>query len=169
MQIAPSLGVVILVCSLSLGADTAPIFPLKASEDGRYLVDQKGTPFLVVGDSPWSLIVQPSEKDIDRYLDDRAKRSFNSVVVNLIEHKFATRAPNTQAGLPPFRKAGDLSTPNPDYFDFAHRVVEKANDRDIVVWLAPSYLGSGGGDEGWFREIQAGGRDKLRAYGRTGC
>jgi hypothetical protein len=31
---------------------------LKLSSNGRYLVDQNGDPFLVVGDSPWSLIVQ---------------------------------------------------------------------------------------------------------------
>ena len=30
----------------------------------------------------------------------------------------------------------------------------------------PAYLGYGGGDEGFFREIKAGGREKLRAYGR---
>jgi hypothetical protein len=141
-------------------------FPLKPAEGGRFLVDQKGEPFLVVGDSAWSLIVQPREADVDRYLEDRAKRGFNSVIVNLIEHKFCTAPPKTRAGLAPFEKEGDFSTPNPDYFAFAHKVVKKANDRGIVVWLCPSYLGSGGGDEGFFREMKAGGRAKLRVYGR---
>jgi hypothetical protein len=31
-------------------------FPLKAADNGRHLVDQKGEPFLVVGDTAWSLI-----------------------------------------------------------------------------------------------------------------
>jgi hypothetical protein len=86
--------------------------------------------------------------------------------VNLIEHKFCSNPPRTGAGLAPFRQAGDFATPNPNYFDFAHGVVKQANDRGIVVWLAPAYLGSGGGDEGWFREMKAVGPATIRAYGR---
>jgi hypothetical protein len=139
---------------------------LKLSSNGRYLVDQQGKPFLVVGDSPWSLIVQPDEKDREIYLQDREKRGFNSIIVNLLEHKFCTSPPKTRAGLAPFNTPGDFSTPNDAYFDFAHQVVERAGAHGIVVWLAPGYLGFKGGDEGFFREIKAGGREKLRAYGR---
>ncbi len=139
---------------------------LKISTNGRYLVDQKGDPFLVVGDSPWSLIAQLDEADIERYLRDRQNKGFNSLIVNLLEHKFATNAPRTRAGLAPFNKPGDFSTPNNAYFDFAHRVIERAGEHGMVVWLAPAYLGYNGGDEGFFREIKAGGREKLRAYGK---
>src|SRR5262245_54503296 len=100
------------------GASAAEL-PLKTSANGRYLVDQKETPFLVVGDTAWSLIVQLSEAEIDRYLEDRAKKGFNSVIVNLIEHRFCTDPPRTRAGLAPFQTAGDFSTPDPDYFAFA--------------------------------------------------
>src|SRR5579871_2327811 len=34
----------------------APVYPLKRSKDGRRLVDQRGVPFLLVGDSPQALI-----------------------------------------------------------------------------------------------------------------
>jgi hypothetical protein len=139
---------------------------LKISENGRYLVDQKGNPFLVVGDSPWSLIVQPGEKDRETYLEDRQRRGFNSLIVNLLEHKFCTSPPRTRSGLAPFNTPGDFSTPSEPYFDFAHRVIERAGEHGMVVWLAPAYLGYGGGDEGFFREIKAGGRERLRAYGR---
>ena len=142
-----------------------PALPLKTAENGHFLVDQNGEPFLVVGDAAWSLIVQPAEDDIDRYLADRQKRGFNSVIVELIEHRFCTVPPKTRAGLAPFNTPGDFSTPNDAYFDFAHDVVKKANEHGIVVWLAPAYLGYEGGDEGWFREILAGGEEKLRAYG----
>jgi len=139
---------------------------LKISENGRYLVDQKGNPFLVVGDSPWSIIVQPDEKDREAYLADRERRGFNSIIVNLLEHKFCTSPPRTRSGLAPFSEPGDLSTPNEAYFDFAHQVVERAGGHGMVVWLAPAYLGYGGGDEGFFQEIKAGGREKLHTYGR---
>ncbi|MGD0696144.1 MAG: DUF4038 domain-containing protein [Terriglobia bacterium] len=139
---------------------------LKISNNGRYLVDQKGDPFLVVGDSPWSLIAQLDDRDIESYLEDRRNKGFSSIIVNLIEHKFSTTTPRTRSGLAPFRSPGDLSTPNPAYFDFAHKVIERAGQYGIVVWLAPAYLGYGGGDEGFFREIKAGGREKLHTYGR---
>jgi hypothetical protein len=161
---------IFLLAALTFAASqahaAAPAFPLKAAENGRFLVDQKGRPFLVTGDSPWSLIVQPREEEIDHYLDDRARRGFNAVLVNLIEHKFCSHPPRTRAGLAPFKKAGDFSTPNAAYFDFAYKVVKKANDRGIAVWLCAAYLGYGGGDEGWFREMKAGGKAALHSYGR---
>jgi hypothetical protein len=153
-------------CVNQSSAASAPVLPLKVAESGRFLVDQTGAPFLVVGDTAWSLIAQLAEEDIDRYLKDRSQRGFNSAIVNLIEHRFCTSPPRTRSGLAPFLKAGDFSTPNPDYFAFARKVVKKANDRGIVVWLFPAYLGFGGGDEGFFAEMKAGGRERLRAYGR---
>jgi hypothetical protein len=141
-------------------------FPLQVSKDRRHLMGQDRLPFLIVGDTAWSLIVDLKEADIKAYLDDRHKRGFNAIVVNLLEHKFATNAPRNRAGLEPFMKTGDFATPNTEYFDFAHRVVGWANERGISVWLAPAYLGWNGGDEGFFQEIKAGGRDKLKAYGK---
>ena len=35
-----------------------------------------------------------------------------------------------------------------------------------MVWLAPAYLGSLGGDEGWFQDMKKSGKPALRAYGR---
>jgi hypothetical protein len=141
-------------------------FPLQVSKDRRYLMGQDRLPFLIVGDTAWSLIADLKEADIKAYLDDRHKRGFNAIVVNLLEHKFATNAPRNRAGLEPFMKTGDFATPNTEYFDFAHRVVGWANERGISVWLAPAYLGWNGGDEGFFQEINAGGRAKLQAYGK---
>lgn len=151
---------------LSAAGAQASDLPLRIATNGRCLVDQKGNPFLVVGDSPWSLIVQLNDNDIERYLQDRQEKGFNSLIVNLVEHKFSMAPPRTRSGLAPFDTPGDFSTPNRAYFDFAHQVVEKAGRHGMVVWLAPAYLGYDGGDEGFFREIKAGGREKLRAYGR---
>src|SRR4051794_26503279 len=67
--------------------DPGARFPLRVSQDGRHLLDSGGQPFLVVGDAGWSLIVQPEAADRERYLSDRARRGFNSIIVNLIEHK----------------------------------------------------------------------------------
>lgn len=161
-----------LTCTVSLAGRPARAampdvsFPLRVSADGRHLEDQAGRPFLVVGDAAWSLIAQLDDQDVPRYLDDRAGRGFTALIVSLIEHKFATAAPANHAGVQPFSPPGDLAHPVPAYFDAAHRVVEAAAERGLSVWLCPSYLGWGGGDEGFFKEIERAGPAALRAYGR---
>jgi hypothetical protein len=47
-------------------ADRVPVYPLRKSANGRYLVDQKGVPFLIAGDSPQALMVNFSEAEAER-------------------------------------------------------------------------------------------------------
>ena len=147
-------------------ADQAPPFPLQVSADGRHLADRSGRPFLVVGDTAWSLVAQLGEDDVSRYLGDRSRRGFTAIIVNLIEHKFATNAPADRRGVRPFRSPGDFAHPDAAYFDAAYRVIEEAGRRGIAVWLCPAYLGWKGGDEGFFKEIVQAGPVALRQYGR---
>jgi hypothetical protein len=161
-----ALLVVAAIGSLGLLADLPPRFPLHVSADHRHLEDASGKPFLVVGDAAWSLVAQLDDASISTYLDDRAKRGFTAVIVNLIEHKFATHAPANHAGVSPFLEPGDFRKPNVAYFESAHRAVAEAGTRGISVWLCPAYLGWDGGDEGFFKEISKAGPDALHAYGR---
>ena len=141
-------------------------FPLHVSADGRHLDDRLGQPFLIAGDTAWSLIAQLGAEDAAHYLGDRARRGFTAVIVNLIEHKFASHAPANRSGVPPFLSPGDFSQPNPAYFDAAYRVIDEAQRRHIAVWLCPAYLGWDGGDEGFSKEIVTAGSAGLRRYGR---
>jgi hypothetical protein len=143
-----------------------PVFPLKLAPDRTHLVDQTGRPFLVQGDAAWSLIAQPSEAEAETYLADRQSRGVNLVMVNLIEHKFADRAPANAAGQPPFTTAGDFSTPNEAYFAHADAIIRRAAAHGIAVLLAPAYLGFEGAEEGWYREMVAAGPVKMRDWGR---
>jgi len=147
-------------------ARTTPAFPLKVSADQRFLVDQNDQPFLVIGDSPWSLIVEPTPAQVDLYLDDRVAKGFNLLLVNLLEHKFSTQPPKLRDGTPPFVIHGDFATPNEPYFRYAEEIARKAARRGIALLLCPAYLGYGGGDEGFFQEMSRCGPDKVRAYGR---
>ena len=45
-------------------------------------------------------------------------------------------------------------------------MISKANEKGMLVLLAPAYLGYQGGDEGWYQEMSANGATKLRAYGQ---
>lgn len=147
-------------------ASREPAFPIRVDPDRGVLVDAGGAPFLLQGDAAWSLIAQLDGDDVATYLDARKASGFNAVLVNLIEHEFATNAPANIAGEAPFSVPGDFSTPNPAYFDFADSVVQAAEERGMAVLLAAAYIGYDGTTQGWWSEMQAAGTDVLTDYGR---
>lgn len=146
-------------------SERRPAFPLALAPGNRYLVDHDGKPFFIHGDAGWSMIAQLTREDAERYLEDRHRRGFNLVMVNLIEHWFADHPPFDVHGNAPFRVAGDFSTPNPEYFARARELVGIARQKGIAVLLCPAYLGGDGGHEGWFQEMRENGPDKLEGYG----
>lgn len=145
-------------------AFAASQYPVRIGSDHRHLVDQSGAPFLVQGDAPWSLISGLTSEEAELYLEHRRAQGFNSIIVNLIEHKF--RGPVNRYGEGPFTTPGDFSTPNQKYFEHADWVIRKAGEKGMQVFLAPIYLGYIGTDEGWIQEALANGPDKCRAWGR---
>src|ERR1700726_1085188 len=54
-------------------------YPLKLSENHRYLVDQNGKPFLIVGDTPQGLMGRLNEQDAEYYFADREAHGFNAL------------------------------------------------------------------------------------------
>jgi Protein of unknown function (DUF4038)/Putative collagen-binding domain of a collagenase len=141
-------------------------FPLSIPAGKRYLEDAAGRPFLIHGDTAWSLIAQLTLEDAERYLLDRRARGFNAILVNLLEHMFSTKSPANIYGEPPFLRAGAFSASNEPYFAHADKVLRLAADNGILVLLAPAYVGSGGGPQGWYQGMLANTRDQLREYGQ---
>jgi hypothetical protein len=141
-------------------------FPLHPVEGRRYLVDAADRPFLIVGDSAWSLLAQLTAEAAELYLVDRQAKGFNTILVNLLEHKFADDAPRNVYGDGPFLKDGDFSTANDRYFDHVEQVLRNATQKGFLILLAPAFTGADGGDEGWYREMEASGADRLRQFGR---
>ncbi len=142
----------------------AEIYPVKVSPNHRYLVTQNGDPYLVQGEAAWSLIPGLTKEEAEVYLEDRRQKGFNSIIVNLIEHKF--RGPVNRYGEGPFKTPGEFSTPNEKYFEHADWVIRRAGEKGIQVFLAPIYLGYIGTDEGWIEEVLANGPEKSRDWGR---
>lgn len=141
-------------------------FPLRT--DGpvnRFLVDQNKQPFFWLGDAAWSLIAQLSREDVDLYLDDRRAKGFSVVLVSLVEHKFSTGAPADFYGDLPFN-GKPFITPNEKYFEHADYVIKSALQRNIVVLLAPLYLGYNCGDEGWCAGVNAASASDLYSWGQ---
>lgn len=148
--------------SSTAGAQRAAVFPLKVSRNRRYVVDQRGKPFLIVGDSPQALIGDLSLKDAETYLADREKSGFNAIWVNLLCTTYTGCRSDgaTYDGIKPFRTAGDLSTPNPAYFKRADAMIRLAGRHHIVVFLDPIETG------GWLGVLRKNEVAKDRAYGR---
>lgn len=142
----------------------APVLPLKISGNHRYLLDQNDRPVFLVGDSPWSLMSAITKEDAERYLEDRRRKGFNALIVNLIEHKF--NGPVNRYGDAPFTTPADFATPNEKYFAHADWVLQRAAEKGIVILLAPMYLGYKTSDEGWHQEARLNAEAKCRDYGR---
>jgi hypothetical protein len=144
------------------------VFPLKASANGRYLVDQRNIPFLIVGDSPQALLVRPTEPQAVSYLAARRRQGFNAVWINLLcdTETGGNAGGVTVDGLHPFDKEtrvkfqSDISTPNEKYFAHVDRVVRAADRLGMVVFLDPAET------KGWLDELRAAGAAKAFAYGR---
>ncbi|WP_235911928.1 apiosidase-like domain-containing protein [Mesorhizobium xinjiangense] len=147
-------------------ADGERMFPLRAAPDGRYLEDAAGRPFFMHGDTAWSLIAELPREEVDLYLEDRRERGFNTILVNLLEHRFASNAPANAYGIRPFETPGDYARPSEPYFEHADWVLRRACELGFLVLLTPSYVGNGGGPEGWYAEMARAGIQTLNAYGR---
>jgi hypothetical protein len=145
---------------------TQPTFPLSVSANHRYLVDGAGQPYLVHGDTAWSIITALIKPEAEQYLVNRAAKGVNALIVNLIEHKF--NGPLTRAGEHPFSDPQDLSTPNDKYFDYAGWVLQRAAELGMLVFLAPMYLGyrHPADDDGWYHAAHLSGMNKCWKYGR---
>ena len=141
-------------------------FPLRIDAASHYPTDGNGHPFFMQGDAAWSLIGDLTIEEAFLYLEDRKSRGFNTVLVSLLEHRFSRNAPANAYGDKPFVDGGNFVSPNEAYFVQVDRVLEKACDLGFLVLLTPAYLGYGGGDDGWYREMADAGVEPLKTYGR---
>jgi hypothetical protein len=120
-------------------ARPGPAFPLKVAKGGRYLVDQRGTPFLIAGESPQALMVNLSEKDAELFFANRRSHGFNTVWINLLCRQGTGGRANgsTYDGLLPFKRPDDFTKPNNAYFARCDRMVRLAQKHGFLVFLDP--------------------------------
>jgi hypothetical protein len=124
---------------------TAPVYPLKASANNRYVVDQTNVPVMIVGDSPHSLIVNLSEAQARQYFANRQSHGINAVWVELLCVAYTGGRANgsTYDGILPLTGAalqnwsGNINSPNPDYFQRVDDMVNIAAQYGITVFLDP--------------------------------
>ncbi len=137
-------------------------YPLKVAPSKRYLVDQHGHPFLIVGDSPQSMIVNLSLRDAKRFIADRKAAGFDALWINVLCQTYTAGRPDgsTYDHIKPFTKPDDLSTPNETYFKRVDAVIRLAGEYGMTVFLDPIETG------GWLSVLQANGPVKDFSYGQ---
>ncbi len=141
----------------------APVYPLKASANKRYLVDQNNVPFLIIGDSAQAMIGGLSQTDADTYLSNRAAAGINAIwahVLCLGPHYPSCRTDgSTPDGIVPFTTPNDLSNPNQAYFTRVDQMIQLAAKYNIMVLLDPIET------IGWLDVLRTNGVTKDFNYG----
>ena len=146
---------------------TGPAFPIKASVNNRYLVDQNDVPFILVGDAPQSMFANISTDDARAYLADRASHGINALWCDLLVDTYVGGRSDgsTYDGVLPFTGTlpggdYDLTTPNPDYFARVDAMIEIAASYNIVI-LLDSFETSG-----WMPTFEANGVANAKTWGQ---
>jgi Protein of unknown function (DUF4038)/Putative collagen-binding domain of a collagenase len=147
-------------------ASSAIVYPLKASANQRYLVDQNNKPVILLGDSPQSMLVNLNTTDMATYMSDRQARGFNAILVMVLCDSATAGNANGQTfdGVAPFTSGSspanyDLSTPNPTYFARLDSLVSTAAADGLVVVLDPIETA------GWLPTLENNGATKDFNYG----
>ena len=123
-------------------------WPLKASANRRYLVDQNNVPFLLMGDAAHTLITSIGPTDMVTYMSTRASQGFNAIQV-IIPCDTYISCPASMlsfSGVAPFTSGTsqsnyDLSAPNPAYWSIVDNMLSIAAANNLVVFLNPMDAG----------------------------
>ena len=138
----------VLGCAAERGVAAPPAFPIRASADGRYLVDDKGKPFFYHADTAWALFKKLTLREAGEYLDDRKARGFTAVHVHAVSKEVGAVA--NREGHAPFEPLDDILKPNEAYWRHVDAVLEAARKRGLLVAVSALWLRWGGDDrEGW--------------------
>jgi hypothetical protein len=150
-----------LIATTTFAGVPLPAFPLKPSANDRYLVDQSNTPFMIIGDAPQAMVGNLSLAQAKQFMDNRQSYGVNALWVNLLcdSYTACNSDGTTFDGIAPFTTPGDLSTPNPVYFDRAAKMIDAAAARGMVVLLDPIETG------GWLQTLRDNGTAKAKKYG----
>jgi hypothetical protein len=155
-----------------LPSASSPAYPLKVSNNRRYLVDRNNKPFLIVGDTPQGLMSRLSETEIEMYFSDRQAHGFNSL--GWIDVACAGRDypsdidGSTYDGIRPFTgflSGGtdyahyDLAKPNEAYFDRLDHVIRLASKHGLLVFINPMETA------GWLPTLRNNGPAAAYNYG----
>lgn len=166
-----------------IGAGIPPDFPIQASANGKYCIDQRGTPFLIGGRVCWMIFRLP-RSEYRFVLDDTANKGFNCIEMKTpICPSVDNGDGRDQDGNLPFslrldgaawsgtttfgninNEAPDFTTPVEAYWLNNDRFLNECLGRRLLVFYFPAYVGYKDTDW-WMNIMAANGQAKMTTYG----
>jgi len=113
----------------------AYVFPIKVAANGRTLCDQNGTPWPLLCDAGWGMLAYLNPTQQATYFSTRATQGFTAVMFCAPGGVYVAGYNNFQSydGQVPFTTAGDISTPNANYWAEVDAAISLANSYGLVV------------------------------------
>ncbi len=154
-------------------------YPLVASGDHRYLQDQSGQPFPILGRVAWD-IPSLSLSDYQLFVDDTVAKGFNAILLNFLDRDGYNAPFDGNNQLPFIKKldgtvwdgsmaAGvnpDYTTPNETYWQHIDGMLDYASQKGLLCLVFPSYVGQNGNlTAGWMQPMTSNGPTRMSAYG----
>jgi len=107
-----------------------PVFPIKVSPNGRYIVDQRGDPVFWLGTTQWQLFREYTLDEANLILDKSKDKGFVFVQAMLMGVGDGTKT--NVYGHKPWIDNNPL-TPNEPYFQNVDAVIEAARERNLII------------------------------------
>lgn len=151
------LGVICCLAVIAAEASAGGMKPLCVSQNGHFLIEEGGKPFLILADTAWALFSGISREDVRLYLDDRKAKGFNTILCSLL-HFWPAPAPagrpNEQGERAPGHRVYgfwafdgnhyDLTRPNRQYWEHVDWVIRQAEERSLRLAIVPCRFRSAG-------------------------
>jgi hypothetical protein len=122
---------------------------LHMSAGHRSVVHADGTPFLLAGDTAWSLPWRGTTDTVKVYADDRQKKGFNCVLLMSLQPDVRAVGPRNRTSIGGFDvafedlKDGHLNQMNVAYFQYMDKLMAILLDHGIVPIYQPVFHGYG--------------------------
>ncbi len=127
-------GPLILISVLlgnALGARAAePVYPVKVSANGRYLVDQRNDPVFWLGTTQWQIFREYTQDEARLILDQSKDKGFVFIQAMLMGVGDGTKT-NVYGQKPWINN--DPLTPNEAYFQNVDAVIRAARERNLII------------------------------------
>lgn len=136
------LGCFLIAAPITIFSQQTVQFPLKISQNQRYLVDQNDTPFFYQADTPWFIFYKLTLAEIDEYLEKRKAQGFNTIQVMFTGGKDLKNI----HGEGPFLGDNDFTRPNEKYFNRVDSIMEMIAQKNLLIAAVPLWAGCCGVD-----------------------
>lgn len=122
---------------------------LQMSPGKRNVVHADGTPFLMIGDTPWALPFRATYEDAAVYAADRKARGFNTALLMCVQPDMQAEGPDKRDTPEGFARAfddlpeGKLNKLRPEYFQYFDSLTTILIQHGIVPVYQPVFHGFG--------------------------